>query len=51
MHVSAVALLFPGTESKESQREGFPSGAVDKNPSANAEVVGLVPGLGRLHTP
>ena len=42
VHVSAVALLFPGTESKESQCEGFPGGAVDKNPSANAEVVRLI---------
>ena len=29
----------------------FPGGAVDKNPSANAGHMGLIPGLGRFHLP
>ena len=28
---------------------GFPSGAVGKNPSANAGDMGLIPGVGRFH--
>ena len=30
---------------------GFPGGAVDKNPPANAEDMGSIPGLGRSHMP
>ena len=29
----------------------FPGGAVDKNPPANAEDMGSIPGLGRSHMP
>ena len=29
----------------------FPSGAVDKNPSANAGDTALIPGPGRFHMP
>ena len=29
----------------------FPDGAVDKNPPANVEDTGLIPGLGRFHMP
>ena len=29
----------------------FPSGAVDKNPPANAGHTGSIPGVGRFHTP
>ena len=28
---------------------GFPSGAVDKSPPANAGDMGLIPGVGRFH--
>ena len=31
--------------------QGFPGGAVVKNPPANAEDTGLIPGLGRSHMP
>ena len=31
--------------------EGFPGGAVVKNPPANAGDMGLNPGLGRSHVP
>ena len=31
--------------------EGFPGGAVVKNPPANAGDMGLSPGLGRSHMP
>ena len=30
---------------------GFPGGAVDKNPPANAGDAGSIPGLGRSHMP
>ena len=30
---------------------GFPGGAVVKNPPANAEDMGSIPGLGRSHMP
>ena len=29
--------------------QGFPGGSVVKNPAANAEVMGLIPGPGRYH--
>ena len=31
------------------KKEDFPGGIVDKNPPANAEGAGLVPGLGSIH--
>ena len=31
------------------KKEDFPGGTVDKNPPANAEGAGLVPGLGSIH--
>ena len=33
------------------KREGFPGGAVVKNPSASAGDTGSTPGLGRSHMP
>ena len=36
---------------KNEQKEGFPGGAVVKNPPANARDTGLSPGLGRSHMP
>ena len=36
---------------KEFPGLGFPGGSVVKNPSANAGDMGLIPGLGRSHTP
>ena len=35
----------------KSSREGFPGGAVVKNPPANAGDVGSSPGTGRSHMP
>ena len=29
----------------------FPGGTMDKNPTANAEDMGLIPGPGRFYTP
>ena len=35
----------------KSHKEGFPGGAVVKNPPANAGDTGSSPGLGRFHMP
>ena len=34
-----------------NHREDFPGGPVVKNPPANAEDAGFIPGPGRFHTP
>ena len=36
---------------ESKQQEGFPGGAVVKNPPANAGDAGLIPGPGRSHMP
>ena len=53
-----VRRCLPGDELDKSTsgawnfwEEGFPGGAVFKNPPANAGDVGLSPGLGRSHMP
>ena len=38
-------------EANNSVSWDFPGGTVVRNPPANAEDMGLVPGLGRLHMP
>ena len=37
--------------SKNSKTRGFPGGPVVKNPSANAEDMGSIPGTGGSHMP
>ena len=39
------------TQSQELSISDFPGGPVVKNPPANAEDTGLLPGLGRSHMP
>ena len=44
-------MSISGEMDKEDVVQGFPGGAVVKNPPANAGDTGLIPGPGRSHMP
>ena len=51
-NTKSYARYSSGYQSKRPERtetEGFPGGPVVKNPPANAEDTGLIPGLGSFH--
>ena len=46
-----LALICPSLNGYKKQVEGFPGGAVVKNPPANAGDTGSIPSPGRSHMP
>ena len=46
-----MAYNLVGKKHVKTKAKDFPGGTVHKNPPANAEDIGSIPGLGRFHMP
>ena len=50
-HCNTISKYNTAFRIVRKQRRDFPGGTVDKNPPANSQDTGLIPGPGRFHIP